>query len=194
MMNDSRPHCESDERFVRQAQQGDVRGFSALHDCHYQAVYNYVYFRVSEQAVAEDITAEVFTRMVKRLDRYRRKKKTILPWLYTIARNLVTDHYRKEARTPEQVPIEDLSIPANVKTPEHHIAALMSMDCLKQALKKLTEIQQQVIIGKFIEDRTNEEVAALTKRTTGAIKSLQHRALASLRRYIEQAGCYEPEI
>ena len=194
MMKESRPDCENDDRFVRQAQQGDVRGFAALHDRHYQAVYNYVYFRVSEQAVAEDITAEVFTRMVKRLDRYRNKKKTILPWLYTIARNLVIDHYRKEERTPEQVPIEDLSIPAEEKTPEHHLSTRMSADCLKKALRKLTEIQQQVIIGKFIEDRSNEEVAVLTNRTVGAIKSLQHRALASLRRHIEQAGCYEPEI
>ena len=193
-MKDSRTHCESDDQFVKQAQQGDVRGFAALHDCHYEAVYNYVYFRVSEQAVVEDITAEVFTRMVKRLDRYRRKKKTILPWLYTIARNLIIDHYRKEDRTPEQVPIEDLSIPAEEKIPEQHLSTMNNKDCLKNALQKLTEIQQQVIIGKFIEDRSNEEVAALTNRTIGAIKSLQHRALASLRRYIEQAGCYEAEF
>ena len=132
--------------------------------------------------------------MVKRLDRYRRKKKTILPWLYTIARNLIIDHYRKEDRTPEQVPIEDLSIPAEEKIPEQHLSTMNNKDCLKNALQKLTEIQQQVIIGKFIEDRSNEEVAALTNRTIGAIKSLQHRALASLRRYIEQAGCYEAEF
>ena len=190
-MNIAMTECLNDTQYIDLARAGDVRGFAYLHDCHYEAIYNFVYFRVDEVTVAEDITAEVFVRMVKMFDKYRKKQQTILPWLYTIARNLVTDHYRKKARKPDQVSIEEMELASSEKSPEHILSSQMDSDCLKKAIYGLTDIQQQVIVSKFIEERSNEEVAELMDRTVGSVKSLQHRALSSLQRMIEKAGCYE---
>jgi len=183
--------CLNDVQFVEQAQTGDVRGFARLHDCHWQAIYTYMFYRVNDIHIAEDLAADVFVRMVSRIDHYRIKRPTILPWLYTIARNLLTDHYRKNAHQPTLVEIKE-SMAAESSSPEQDVSLQFNAECLKKALQHLTEEQQQVVIGKFIEGRSNREIASLTERTEGAVKSLQHRALAALRRIIEKAGCYEP--
>lgn len=185
--------CSNDIHFVELAQAGDVRGFAQLHDCHWQAIYTYIFYRVNDTQTAEDLTADVFVRMVTAIDRYHDKRPTILPWLYTIARNLLTDHYRKHAKQPTLVEINE-SMKADIRSPEQDVTLQMGAECLKKALQHLTEEQQQVVIGKFIEGRSNHEVASLTGRTEGAVKSLQHRALAALRRVIEKAGCYEPRF
>ncbi|MEE4194747.1 MAG: sigma-70 family RNA polymerase sigma factor [Anaerolineae bacterium] len=182
--------CINDVEFVKMAQAGNVRGFAHLHGCHWQAIYTYFFYRVNDTQTAEDLASEVFVRLVTAIDSYCEKRATILPWLYTIARNLLTDHYRKNSGQPELVEVEE-SILSTFASPEQDINQQMDTDCLKKAMRTLTEEQQQVIIGKFIEGRSNREVATLIQRTEGAVKSLQHRALAALRRVIEKAGCYE---
>lgn len=183
--------CLNDVQFVELAQAGDVRGFAQLHDCHWQAIYTFIFYRVNDTQTAEDLTSDVFVRMVTAIDRYREKRDTILPWLYTIARNMITDHYRKNANQPTLVEVKE-SMAAEGSSPEQDVSLQLGTDCLKKALRHLTDEQQQVVIGKFIEGRSNREIASLTDRTEGAVKSLQHRALAALRRVIEKAGCYEP--
>jgi RNA polymerase sigma-70 factor (ECF subfamily) len=185
---------QNDFMFVKQAKAGDVRGFASLHDLYYQPVFTFVYYRVENRQAAEDITSEVFVAMVKRINQYKDKKGTMLPWLYTIARNLVIDHYRKNGNTPEEVSIEDMEIPVAGRSPESMVSRQGESDCLEMAIRRLTDEQQEIIVGKFIEDRSNDELAQLTHRTEGAVKSLQHRALASLRRELEKADCYEPQI
>lgn len=180
----------NDSELINRAQSGDANALAILHDRHWQAVFTYIYFRVSDQLTAEDLTADVFVRMVSAIDRYQDRGKTILPWLYTVARNLIADHYRKIDKQPSFLPLKENMVTAQ-ENPENLLSRQLGVDCLKQALHYLTAIQQQVIIGKFIEGRSNREVAELTDRTEGAIKSLQHRALAALRRAIEKEGCYE---
>jgi RNA polymerase sigma-70 factor (ECF subfamily) len=187
-------NSQTDQPFVKQAKAGDVRGFARLHDLYYQPVFTFVYYRVDERQAAEDITSEVFVAMVKRIDQYKDKKGTMLPWLYTIARNLVIDHYRKNGSAPEVVPIEDMEIAAVERSPESVVSQQVETDCLEKAIRQLTDEQQEIIVGKFIEDRSNDEMAQLTHRSEGAVKSLQHRALVSLRRELEKADCYEPQI
>jgi RNA polymerase sigma-70 factor (ECF subfamily) len=150
----------------------------------------YVYYRVSDQATAEDLTAEVFVRMVAKIRHYRHRGKPILAWLYTIARNLTTDYYRRNGRNP-RMPLDERLV-AGSGNPVTAVEGRLAADCLRRALCHLTEAQKLVIVAKFVEDRSNREVARLLGKTEGAVKSLQHRALASLRRAIEKEGCYEP--
>jgi len=178
---------------IRRAQSGDREAFGILHDHNRQAIFNYIYFRVGDQATADDLTAEVFLRMVEKIDRYKDRGKPFIAWLYTIARNLLTDHYRRNGNGREVVPIdEQLDIyDANpLMEAEIHLAG----DCLEHAIRFLTDEQRLVIVGKFIEDRSNAEIARILGKTEGAVKSLQHRALAALRRAIEKEGCYETEF
>lgn len=179
-----------DSQLVELAQNGDVLAVAALHDRHWQAIFTYMFYRVSDRVSAEDLTADVFVRMVEALDRYQQRHKTILPWLYTIARNLVTDHYRRNDREPTLISLDERRL-TDYSNPAEIVSNKFDAECLKKALQHLTEIQRQVIIGKFVEGRSNQEVAELTERSEGAIKSLQHRALAALRRAIEKDDCYE---
>lgn len=180
-----------DAQVVQRAQAGDRQAFGLLHDRYHQAIYTYFFYRVNDVSTAEDLTAEVFVKMVEKIDKYRPKGKPVLAWLYTIARNLLTDHYRKEARTPEMLALDERLV-SRSDNPAQEAERGLDEACLRAALRHLTEKQRLVIIGKFIEKRSNIEMAEILKCKEGAIKSLQHRALAALRRAIEKEGCYEP--
>jgi RNA polymerase sigma-70 factor (ECF subfamily) len=129
-------------------------------------------------------------RMVEKIDTYESRGRPFLAWLYTIANNLRVDHFRQTNRQPLS-PLSE-SLPGVQSTPPSSTELRLWEECFRSALLCLTEDQRLVIIGKFIEERTNEEMAALLQKPEGAIKSLQHRALAALRKEIERTGCYEP--
>jgi RNA polymerase sigma-70 factor (ECF subfamily) len=129
--------------------------------------------------------------MVENIDHYQERGQTILPWLYTIARNIVIDYYRREAKTRSDLPLKE-NLVASAGNPEKSVSQQWEAECVRKALQHLTEVQRQVIIAKFIEERSNLEVARSIGRTEGSIKSLQHRALDALRRAIEKEKCHEP--
>ena len=183
--------ANDEAQIIRRAQSGQREAFGILHDRNRQAIFNYIYYRVGDQGTAEDLTAEVFLRMVEKLDRYRDRGKPFIAWLYTIARNLLTDHYRRNGNGGEILPLND-RFETGDASPLADAENQLAAECLQQALRSLTEEQRQVIVGKFIEDRSNAEMARILSKSEGAVKSLQHRALAALRRAIEKEGCYEP--
>ena len=182
--------ANNEELLIQRAQSGDRAAFAALYNQHYQSIYTYIYYRVSDTSTAEEVTSQVFVRMVEKIQTFKSRGRPFLAWLYTIARNLITDHHRKNKQAV-LLPM-DIHLPASRPQPEAEIESRLREDCLRLALTSLTEIQRQVIVGKFIEERSNRDMGTLLKKTEGAVKSLQHRALAALRRAIEKEGCYEP--
>ncbi len=90
-----------EKKLIRRAQRGDKKAIADLYDSHYRAVYNYIYYRVSDSQTAEDISAEVFIRMLNKLPAYVDRGRPFLAWLYAIARNMVIDHYRLEEKKAE---------------------------------------------------------------------------------------------
>jgi RNA polymerase sigma-70 factor (ECF subfamily) len=183
---------DNDEELIHRAQKGDYKSLETLHDRYRLSIYAYFYYRVEEVATAEDLTSEVFVRIVEKINAYEHRGRPFLAWLYAIANNLRVDHYRQTGRQPLSQ-LNDI-IHAEQKSPHSSTELRLWEECLKKALQKLTEDQRLVVIGKFIEERSNEEMAALLQKPEGAIKSLQHRALSALRKVIEQIGCYEPGI
>ena len=179
----------NERRLIQRAQSGERAAFAALYNQHYQPIYTYIYYRVDDVSTAQGLTSQVFVRMVEKIQKYKFRGRPFLAWLYTIARNLITDHYRKHKKGM-LLPM-DIHLPATKSQPDAEVERRLQAECLRLALSHLTEVQRQVIIGKFIEDRSNRNVAALLEKTEGSIKSLQHRALAALRRFIEKEGCYE---
>jgi RNA polymerase sigma-70 factor, ECF subfamily len=131
----------------------------------------------------------VFARMVQNIRRYQDQGQPFLSWLYVIARNLRFDYYRENGKT--QLVELDETLAGDENDPVDTFEFALKAKCLKQVLPSLTEDQQFVIVAKFVEDRPNAEIAQLMQKPEGAIKSLQHRALAALRRAIEKVGCYE---
>ena len=183
----------SDEaQLIRRAKQGDETAFADIFTRHHDAVYTFLLYRVNDVQVAEDLTGEVFLRLVAKIDRFTYRGRPILAWLYTIARNLLVDYQRKQHQA-SMLELEARWVSSDPSPPEVAERGL-TRDCLIRSLKHLTEDQQRVIVHRLIEGRSNAEVASLLGKTEGAIKSLQHRALASLRRAIAKERCYEPQV
>ena len=189
-MGDPRPRTDhGDERdLVARAREGDPEAVAALYEAHYGAIFRYLWLRTGSEALAEELTAEVFVRMVEHLPRYRDRGRPFLAWLYTIARNLLTDHRRREGRV-EVVPLENLSLRSG-HDPEGEALRALDRDCLRRGLSGLTEAQRRVILHRFLEGRSLKETAELLGKPVGAVKALQHRALASLRRRLEAERCF----
>ena len=173
--------ANNDATLVQRAKDGDKTAFAALYERYQPPVFTYVYSRVDSQTLAEDLTAEVFVRMVAKIRTYRAAS-PLLAWLYTIARNLITDHYRQASRL---TPLHERTAMSQIDLSEEAHCRLQETE-LRTALKKLSEDQRQVVLLKFIERRSNAQIAALLGKTEGAIKSLQHRALGALRRYLNK--------
>jgi len=173
-------------KLIQRAKKGDPAAFAEIYDRHQPAVYRYVYYRVSDAATAEDLTSDVFVRLVEKIDRFTYRGRPLLAWLYTIARNLVTDHHRRAGRFP-QLPLDERLV-ARSDTPEEAVARRLAQQRLVAAIAHLTEDQRQVILLKFTEGLDNRTTAQILSKSVGAVKSSQHRALAALRCILEQNG------
>lgn len=173
---------------IRRARGGDPEAVGWLYDRYYLPIYRYFRIRLEDQELAEDLTAEVFLRMLEHLPRYRAQGRPFLAWLYTIARNLLTDYYRAQPRTVA-TPLEDPERAPGVEEDIQRIEAQAQWDCIRRAMQRLTPDQQDVLFHRFLEGRSVEETARLMGKQPNAIKALQHRALAALRRRMEEMGC-----
>jgi len=139
---------------------------------------------LGHQSTAQEIVADTFYRLLTALKNGNGPQKNLSAWLYRVAHNLVVDHYRRSP-PEEPVPIESVQI----SQPDDSADAVSRQEkavYLRRALWKLTTLQQQVIVLKYLEGMNNEEVSEIMSKTVGSVKALQHRALASLRRILEK--------
>lgn len=171
----------SDIDLVKRAQGGDVNAIGDLYDRYHQRIFKYVWVRTRNTHLAEDLTGEIFTRMVKNLPHYQPRGVAFAAWLYRIAHNLVVDHYRKEDRrdllplfVAEEVQEDDRNPSAIVE--EH-----LDVERLQVALDQIDESQREVIELRFLMGMSLKEVAQNLDRTVAAVKSLQHRGLKAMR-------------
>ena len=153
----------------------------ALYDRHHACIFRYLWSRVQNQQLAEDLTSEVFTRMIKGLPGYRAGEAPFRSWLYRIAHNLMVDHVRKHGRQ-HQVPLyyaegmdEQSQDPAAIV--QKHLTA----DQVKAALTRIDPAQQDVVALRFLTGLSLKEVAITLNKSVAAVKSLQHRGLVALR-------------
>lgn len=172
---------------IRRAQQGDREALAILYDCHYASIFSYIFYRVGDQHQAEDLAADVFVRMLSKLHQFVPGQQPLLPWLYTIARNLLIDHYRNHHRHQTVSLDDDLTIDP-VTNPVKIVEMGLSCDQVRTAMQCLTDEQRQVVLLKFIEDRETTEIAELLGKNERAVRSLQHRALAALQRVLVTEG------
>lgn len=163
---------------VRKAQVGDQEALAALYQVYAAVIYRYVALRVSDAEDVEDITSEVFISMVKGLPNYQITGAPFEAWLYRIAAARIADHFRAGYKTHEQRLIDDF--PDTNGEPEEAVQAQQSIDQVKAALRKLSVEHQTILILRFIERKSHEEVAAIMGKSESAIKSAQHRALIQL--------------
>lgn len=159
--------------------QYDQAALAQVYDDYYDRIYRYVYRFVGQVAAAEDLTANVFLRLLNAVRSGNQPRTNLLAWLYRVAHNLVVDIFRRGPAA------EELELTEWLEGYEPDLTGIveqkLQMERVRRALLDLTPAQQQVIVLKFMEGLESTEVAAILNKTEGAIDALQHRALLALR-------------
>jgi RNA polymerase sigma-70 factor, ECF subfamily len=172
-----------DMEVIQRAQEGDAATIELIYQRFQISIYRYLFYKFGDKHTAEDLTSEVFIRMLRGLNKYTPTTSSFQAWLYQIARNISIDHYRK-VNSEKIVPLED-GLKTQEPTPDEAADRNMRINELQRALKKLTEDQREVIILRFIADMPIAEVAGLINKSEDAVKGLQRRALIALREVLK---------
>lgn len=159
----------------------DQDAFGELYERYVTKIYNYIYYRTSNQHDAEDLTARVFYRAMSHIENYVDKGVPFQAWLYRIAHNLVANWHRDRGRR-KIIPLDEFVVSSlRSEAPDRYTEDQEERDQLLSAIRRLPPERQQLLILKFVDHLSNAEIGAIMDRTEGAIKSLYHRTLISLR-------------
>ena len=182
----ARESTENIRKLVDQAQQGDRAALEELYLIHFDRIYSYLHMSVGSKHDAEDLTTQTFMKMLESIGRFRWQSAPFSAWLFRIAHNLAMDHFRARRRWQ---PEADVPEPPGEAEPSAELEAMQSIgrQSMLELIDKLSPEQQQVLTLKFVFNFPNADVAKILDKTEGAIKSLQHRALASLQKQITQS-------
>jgi RNA polymerase sigma-70 factor (ECF subfamily) len=181
-----RPDAESARMLalVKRAQDGDGEAFGRLYDTYMDTVYRYIYYRVSNRALAEDLTSETFLRALRRISTFTWQGRDFGAWLVTIARNLVADHFKSSRHRLEVPTGEMLDSDQTEPSPEDSVLAYLSNRALLDAVKQLNSQQQECVTLRFLHGLSVAETALIMGKNDGAIKTLQYRAIRTLARLL----------
>jgi len=171
----------SDELALKLAAQGDQEAFGVLYDRYVGRIYSYIYYRTGNQHDAEDLTARVFFRAMRHVENYKDRGLPLSAWLYRIAHNLVANWHRDNSRKKE-IPLDEIILVRHSgELPEAVLIDNEEKENLLQVIHELPSDRQQLIILKFVEHMSNAEIGQVMGKSEGAVKSLYHRTLLSLR-------------
>jgi len=173
-------NVNQDEILLNRARGFDEQALGQIYDAYFERLYRYAYRFVGDVECAQDIASETLRRLLEAL-RDRRAPNHLGAWLYRVAHNLAMDQHRQRpaegivSLEPELDQVDEADTEADSEQ-------RLAQDQMRQALRRLTPEQQNVVVLKFLEGYSNAEVGALLNKPEGAVKSLQHRALAALKR------------
>jgi RNA polymerase sigma-70 factor, ECF subfamily len=172
-------------KLVARAQQGDRAALEELYLIHFDRIYSYLHMTVGNRHDAEDLTTQTFLKMLESIGRFRWQAAPFSAWLFRIAHNLSMDHFRAGRRWQPEAEVPE---PHGSEEPSAELEAMKSIgrQSMLELIETLSPEQQQVLTLKFVFNFANADVARILDKTEGAIKSLQHRALASLQKQITQ--------
>ncbi|WP_438872233.1 ECF subfamily RNA polymerase sigma factor, BldN family [Paractinoplanes rishiriensis] len=175
---------------VERAQAGEAEAFGLIYDRYVDTVFRFVYFRVGNRQLAEDLTSDTFLRALKRIGSFTWQGRDLGAWLVTIARNLVADHfksgrYRLEVTTGDVLDA-DREDRGPEGSPESAVVDHITNVALLTAVKQLNPEQQECIVLRFLQGFSVAETAQTMGKNEGAIKALQYRAVRALARLLPE--------
>ena len=174
------------EKLVQSAKKGDALSFGKLYDLFYTKIFRYVAYKVGNREDAEDITAEVFIRMLKSINSFSFQGHPFSSWLFRIARNMVVDYFRKNSRR-KTAPLETAGSIQETESLEidYQLDLDIKMSNISKSIKTLTDLQQEVISLRFAGGLSIKETASAVGRKENAVKALQHSAIKKLRLLVD---------
>ncbi len=179
-----------DRLLLERARTYEPQALAEIYDRYAQPVYHYLYRLLDDPVQAEDLTGEVFLRLLRALPTSRAPRTNLRGWLYRVAHNLAMDWYR---RHPKGATVEwddglalEEGADAGGRSPAAVVEGKQARQQLRAAIRQLTQAQQQVLVLRFVEGRTVAESAHLLDKSEGAVKVLQHRAIQRLRKLLDR--------
>jgi RNA polymerase sigma-70 factor, ECF subfamily len=176
--------ASSDAELIARAQRGEVNAIGRLYDRHRESIFRYLWIRLDDRQLAEDLTGDVFMRMLAALPRYRLQGLPFRAWLYRIAHNLLVDYFRK-MNHQATLPLDAVEDQGTEDDPGRTMEQILLSERLQMALLRLEPTQCEVVVLRFLAGLSLQETALTLGKTEAAIKALQHRGLNGLRHALE---------
>lgn len=180
---------EKEQEIISRAQD-NPGSFAPLYDYYFPKIYNYIYHRVQNTQLAEDLVSETFYKALANIKKFKWQDRSFACWLYTIARNQVIDQFRRQEPLLLDDTKNDLAAPAD-DNPEEKVLYDVTKEELLKAIKTLSADQQDALLLRFQEDLKIKEIALVLNKNEGAIKALLFRGLKNLRKKLEGGDCNE---
>ena len=167
--------------------QNDARAFTDLYEHYFPRVYKYVYYRVGERTVTEDLVSTIFLKVVKRINSYRERRGEFSPWLFRIAHNVVVDYYREKARS--EVSLEEGAIEiVSTRFTEQQVLERLSDEELLAKVACLADREREIIGLKFGAGLSNGQIADLLNLSDNHVAVILYQAMKKLRQRIAEEG------
>jgi len=181
----SQSYAELDEAVLVELAKTDPQAFGALYERHVDRIYAYIYYRIGNAEDAEDLTARTFYQALDNIQRYVERGVPFAAWLYRIAHNLIANYHRTRGRW-KVTSLEDLEVSAEPSNrPDRAAESNERYRALLSAIRRQPEERQRLLIMKFADRLSNQEIGRLMGRTESSIKSLYFRTLKSLKADLE---------
>jgi len=176
----------NEKALLYRAHAGDRGAAGTLYERYYRDIYSYILYRVNDVATAEDIRAEAFVRMIRHLPSFLAQGKPFISWLYTLGRAGIEDY----KRNPDQlISARDISGNGSNGRIQPQGREQQALGCFQKALQHLSDNQKEIIIHRFVEGRSVEDIADLTNQSERAVRTMQLNALISLEDALLKEGC-----
>jgi RNA polymerase sigma-70 factor, ECF subfamily len=171
------------QELVERGKRGDRDALEELYLLHFDRIYGYLHLTVGNRHDAEDLTTQTFLKMLESIARFEWHAVPFSAWLFRIAHNVAVDHFRATHRVK---PEDEVPEPPGSEEPSAEFHALHSIGRagMLELLQSLSPDQRQVLTLKFVFNFSNAEAGQILGKSEGAVKSLQHRALASLQKHV----------
>ena len=183
------------DRYVVLAQKGESSAFEALYDHFYDQIFRYIAFKTSDSLIAEDLTEDVFLRMLESIRKFKPQGHPFSSWIFRIAHNRVIDHYRKRGRD-KNVPLDTIltTVGESQSTLDTYVETKLAMREVNQAMENLTDLQREVLNLRFAGGLSIKETAEALNRNENSVKALQHSAVKKLRVLLEPNQMFAEQL
>lgn len=175
---------EEELELVGRAQRYDPDALGRIYEIYFPKIYQYAYLQLSDAQLAEDLAGGVLLQVVESIEKFHYRGTPFGAWVFRIARNRIIDMHRRKKRR-QHVDLHE-GIPTDYGAPHHETERVLEHERVRGALEHLTDDQRQVVLLKFAEGLDNQSIANVIGRSEGAVKSLQHRALVTLRKALSE--------
>ena len=180
------PDVTEDNQRLARARNGDKEALTAIYQTYFEPVYQFVRLRVGSQQLAEDLTADVFTRLVRSLQGENAPHTSLRGWIFRVARHVIYDHYGQQPELPSDT-LDQWLVSDENTDPEVQAIRSLQAERLRHALRMLAPAQQEVLLLRFDQQLSLKETADIMDKNVNAIKALQFRAVNTLRGILADA-------